>query len=83
MGEAEDAVARFVDRMPLLQKPFEERRLVFTPGTPLDFYGAGDGKLHANGAEFHIKGINWCVHACCNTLHPYMLYYSPRAHSPV
>ena len=25
----------------------------------VNFYGANDGKLHANGKEFHIKGINW------------------------
>ena len=61
MGEAEDAVARIVNSMPLLQKPLEERQNIYTPGAPLDFYGAGDGKLHANGQEFHIKGINWCA----------------------
>ena len=55
------AVKEIVDNMPLLQQPLEERRVMYTPGTPLDFYGARDGKLHANGAEFHIKGINWCV----------------------
>ena len=44
-----------------VQLPLEPRREVFTAGVPLDFYGARDGKLHANGAEFHIKGINWCA----------------------
>ena len=58
MDDADAAVNAIVDAMPLLRFP-EERRVVFTPGVPLDFYGAMDGKLHANGDEFHIKGINW------------------------
>lgn len=58
---AEEAVSSHVDNMPLLQQPLEERRILYTPGTPLDFYGARDGKLHANGMVFHIKGINWCA----------------------
>ena len=24
-------------------------------------FAAGDGRLHANGKVFHLKGINWCV----------------------
>ena len=58
-SEADVAVKDIVDAMPLLQLPKAERSVVFTPGAPLDFYGNGDGKLHANGREFDIKGINW------------------------
>ena len=60
-SEFDADVAAVVDNMPLLQLPREVRHEIFTPGDPLDFYGARDGKLHANGAEFHIKGINWCA----------------------
>ena len=55
---ADDAVRAVVDAMPLLRMPTSERRTLYTPSEPLDFYG-DDGKLHANGEEFHIKGINW------------------------
>ena len=27
--------------------------------TPLDFYGMGDGRLHANGKVFMLRGVNW------------------------
>ena len=60
-SEADVAVKDIVDAMPLLQLPTAERSVVFTPGAPLDFYGNGDGKLHANGRELDIKGINWCA----------------------
>ena len=62
LSAGEQAANNIVNGMPLLQFGTESaRRIVFTPGEPLDFYGAHDGKLHANGGEFHIKGINWCV----------------------
>ena len=33
-------------------------------GSPLlDFYGGGDGRLYLNGQPFHVRGINWYVHA--------------------
>lgn len=52
-------VASVVDAMDLLRFHPEKQRVILTRGEPLDFYGAGDGKLHANGDVFHIKGINW------------------------
>ena len=64
-SDADDKAAALVDNMPLLQRPAEPRRVILTKGVPLDFYGARDGMLHADGAEFHIKGINWSVHASC------------------
>ena len=51
-------VNRQIDSLPMLQN-IRPRRTVFTKGAPFDFYGARDGKLHANGQEFNIKGINW------------------------
>ena len=59
MGFADDAVASVVGRMPLLHKPREARRTMVVNNDPLDFYGAKDGMLHANGDVFHVKGINW------------------------
>ena len=63
LSPGEIAANNVVDAMPLLSRRAndEARRVVFTAGEPLDFYGARDGKLHANGGEFHIKGINWCA----------------------
>ena len=52
-------VESIIGNMPLLQQPREQRRTEFVVDKPLDFYGARDGKLHANGQVFHIKGINW------------------------
>lgn len=60
MGDTEtepSAVRTVLDAMPLLKMPRASRRTILTTGAPLDFYGAADGKLHANGGEFHIKGI--------------------------
>ena len=59
MGYAEDAVASIVGRMEHLKLPAEPRRTMIVNDQPLDFYGARDGMLHANGEVFHIKGINW------------------------
>ena len=59
LSDEDAAVEAIVDDMPLLKITPRARNTIFTPGVPLDFYGARDGKLHANGEEFHIKGINW------------------------
>ncbi|KAL1523818.1 hypothetical protein AB1Y20_018740 [Prymnesium parvum] len=32
---------------------------LYAPNGVLDFYGAGDGRLHANGKVFYLRGINW------------------------
>ena len=35
----------------------QPRQVIFTAGEPLNFYGARDGKLYANGKPFHVKGV--------------------------
>jgi hypothetical protein len=52
-------VTRQIDSLPMLHT-VRPRRSVFTKGAPFDFYAARDGRLHANGQEFNVKGINWC-----------------------
>lgn len=57
---AEHMVETVIQKMPLQKLGYlmQPRRAILTNGEPLNFYGANDGKLHANGGEFHIKGIN-------------------------
>jgi len=52
-------VDSIVDSMPLLSMPLAQRGTLYTAGEPFDMGGRGDGKLYADGKEFHIKGINW------------------------
>ena len=59
-----EEAARQVDSMPMLHTP-RERTSIRTGGAPLDFYAGRNGRLYANGEEFHFKGINWCASRLC------------------
>mmetsp|Transcript_25260 Transcript_25260/g.57552 ORF Transcript_25260/g.57552 Transcript_25260/m.57552 type:complete len:115 (-) Transcript_25260:3008-3352(-) len=56
ISEAEARANELANRMPVVVAD-----VLYVPQAgALDFYGAGDGRLHANGKVFHVKGINWC-----------------------
>ena len=60
MSLAERVVREQVFSLPALQNPKLPRKVINVEhGVPINFYGAKDGRLHANGMEFRVKGINW------------------------